>query len=820
MNYENFDDMFRTAFGNDQIHPYEYQKEIAAKGFPDVLNVPTGAGKTAAAILGWVWRRQHYPEKTPRRLVYCLPMRVLVRQTWEKAILWLKKLQLLGGSLELDGEHIKKYDPFANPDESNKIRVHLLMGGEADRDWDRYPEHDAILVGTQDMLLSRALNRGYAMSRYRWPVQFALLNNDAFWVMDEVQLMGVGLKTSLQLQAFREKEFKSFGPVKSMWMSATVDANALKTIDFSKDITPRQLPDKDLAPGGPLAKRMNAVKLVQPAGIDYAQKGYEKEIAAFIKANHKPGTRTLVVINTVKRAQAIYKALKNSWKKSESKPEMVLIHSRFRQPEKDKHLATLLAAPTGEGTIAIATQVIEAGVDVSVKTLITELAPWESMVQRFGRCNRKGEYNFGSIIYLEPTQKQAAPYDYKDFELTLKVLDSLPQTVLDSNEAQDYMGKNASPTSLKQAQYLPPEQEPMDILRKRDLLDLFDTTPDLTGMDTDVSRFIRDTNETTCMVAWMDVSKAGPAPNVKPTKSEICPVLINDANKFIKNLDKHNAWAWDHLQKEWGPVKHVRPGQIIILPDAAGGYDPEYGWTGAKPKKGKKVEPVTVESDSIQITGYDQDSYKNSTNQWQTIAEHTSEVVARLKTFLNHLNITDPKLIYELETAARWHDAGKAHDVFQEAIKASGTHPSSNKQWAKSPGKFIRYTRKGFRHELASALAALENDQSDLVAYLAATHHGKVRLSIRALPDEPPPDNNTKGYFARGIWDGDPLPTTDLGGGITMPKTKLDLSYMKLGNGPKGPSWVSRMVAILDDFGPFRMAFLEALLRTADWRAS
>ena len=62
------------------------------------------------------------------------------------------------------------------------------MGGEEKTDWDIYPEREAILIGTQDMLLSRALNRGYGMSRYRWPMHFGLLNNDALWVMDETQL--------------------------------------------------------------------------------------------------------------------------------------------------------------------------------------------------------------------------------------------------------------------------------------------------------------------------------------------------------------------------------------------------------------------------------------------------------------------------------------------------------------------------------------------------------------------------------------------------------------------------------------------------------
>ena len=55
------------------------------------------------------------------------------------------------------------------------------MGGEDSGEWDIHPEREAILIGTQDMLLSRALNRGYGMSRYRWPMHFGLLNNDALW---------------------------------------------------------------------------------------------------------------------------------------------------------------------------------------------------------------------------------------------------------------------------------------------------------------------------------------------------------------------------------------------------------------------------------------------------------------------------------------------------------------------------------------------------------------------------------------------------------------------------------------------------------------
>src|SRR5690606_11380774 len=108
----------------------------------------------------------------------------------------------------------------------------VLMGGEPldvdEKEWDIHPEADTILIGTQDMLLSRALNRGYGMARARWPMHFGLLNNDALWVMDETQLMGVGVRTSAQLEGLRHKLGTALG-CSTWWASATIDSRLLVT---------------------------------------------------------------------------------------------------------------------------------------------------------------------------------------------------------------------------------------------------------------------------------------------------------------------------------------------------------------------------------------------------------------------------------------------------------------------------------------------------------------------------------------------------------------------------------------------------------------
>ena len=114
------------------------------------------------------------------------------------------------------------------------VSVHVLMGGtESDAEpWYLYPERPTILIGTQDMLLSRALNRGYAASRFHWPIDFGLLNNDSLWVFDEPQLMASGVSTSAQLAGLRQS-LKTFGACPSIWMSATLEPSWLDTVDFA-----------------------------------------------------------------------------------------------------------------------------------------------------------------------------------------------------------------------------------------------------------------------------------------------------------------------------------------------------------------------------------------------------------------------------------------------------------------------------------------------------------------------------------------------------------------------------------------------------------
>jgi CRISPR-associated endonuclease/helicase Cas3 len=304
--------------------------------------------------------------------------------------------------------------------------------------------------------------------------------------MDEVQLMGNGLATTAQLQAFR-RMFTTVAPVRSLWMSATMNEDWLSTVDFenSLDASGGKISLDADRRGELFRKRFEASKPIAKADFTINDDG--KAVAAFVKDNHAAATLTLVVVNTVKRAQAIYAQLDKikSRKQSGLAADLVLLHSRFRQADRNRELSHLLAKPGEHGTIAVCTQVVEAGVDVSARLLVTELAPWSSLVQRFGRCNRYGEYKKGDIVWVPYAE---AADDKKVLPYTKEELHRAAERLVTLSDARP--------------QNLPSFKDPVSfthVIRRKDMVELFDTTPDLAGADIDVSRLSAKLTNTKCV---------------------------------------------------------------------------------------------------------------------------------------------------------------------------------------------------------------------------------------------------------------------------------------------------------------------------------
>lgn len=823
---------------NHSPHPWQQQLGKDETCCHRLLRIPTGFGKTAGVALSWLFHRVERDDRTwPTRLVFCLPMRVLVEQT-ERAIQeWIKKSGHTG-----------------------KVGVHVLLGGRKDNDWALEPEKPAILVGTMDMLLSRALNRGYSASRAWWPIDFGLMNSDALWVLDEVQLMDVGLATSAQLSAFREADTskRRVGrPNVCWWMSATMQPRWLETIDFSRSDPLKSLKDRVLTI--PESDRSGGLWEVRKTLKRRSDLTDGKPLVQDILHKHEAGTLTLVVVNTVKKALALFDELK---KNKGVKSEIVLIHSRFRGHERQE-LSKKLSKKIGpEGRIVVATQVIEAGVDISAKVLWTELAPWPSLVQRFGRAARRvGES--GNVIVFGQTpekDKDALPYSTDECRAAdadlQKLGDDCSPMSLESFEAS--LGESALKALYPYA--------PLHVIRRRDLDGLFDTTPDLSGSDLDISRYLRSGDEHDVRVFWRDLKDSDDRIS-KDTigdieRNELCPVPVFEFRKWLGE-NKIRARRLDHREKEWVPIEPHRivPGMTILLDAKAGGYDTERGWSGDK-KSSKPVDPLPKE-------GLSREKQRSTNDTWQTISEHGRAVERELRGMLDDLGV-DARLTHLCGLAARLHDWGKAHPEFQKKIDKQQSEFAEAKDLAKAPNdkwvKDKKNLRPGFRHELATAMAlfeflrraspdhpaliaplrelfdlmgtppepvAEENRvaldrgliaglvelkpiEFDLLVYLCCAHHGKVRCAWTTTADDQDSGKNR----VHGIEKDDSIPAIDIDD-TKLPEVRLDLSLAAMGANPRyGASWIERVDQLRQKFGPFELAFLEALLRAADMRVS
>lgn len=136
--------------------------------------------------------------------------------------------------------------------------------------------------------------------------------------------------------------------------------------------------------------------------------------------------KILIVCNQVKRAQSIYESFKEMF------PEIskMLIHSRFKR-ERRQVLETNLKNEyneSGEACIVVSTQVVEVSLDISFDLLVTECAPIDAMIQRFGRINRKRNFDtigkYKPIYVIKPSdeKKDCLPYSLDVLERSYDVL--------------------------------------------------------------------------------------------------------------------------------------------------------------------------------------------------------------------------------------------------------------------------------------------------------------------------------------------------------------------------------------------------------------
>ena len=820
MRFSNFTECFRRATRSegtpDGCDPYRYQVRLADEGFPDALRAPTGSGKTAV-VLAYVWRLLFHPDAsvraaTPRRLVVLLPSRTLVEQYEETVRGWLDRLGLL-----------------------DAVGVHVFMGGRdirsSQQDWRMNLHRPSIVIGTVDMGVSRGLARGYGAFRASYPIDFALIGNGALMMVDEVQLAPQATATLRQFAAF-QRELGTAEPSQLMIMSATIDERVLDTVD-----NPWQGADvlgiDESSESPELLRRMSAERTIR----EFPPVDKPKEFAAQIIERHQPDTLTLVVVNTVDAAVDAYREI---GKLTPDEPRL-LIHSQFRGVERKAQLEKLRGIAR-DGGIVVATQAIEAGVDIDARTLITEAAPWASVVQRAGRCNRAARYPAGEAVVHWREPAKGHPYDLEQVACAVGAL------------------RCAEGMSLTSAQLhrlgddIPPEDLELRILRRCDFRQLFDTTPDLTGNDIDISCYIRPDKDLDVQLAWIpngSIAQGKLATEI-PGQPLRCGVSMSRAKKLLNRKDirerrDQRAWTFSIQDDRWIPVRadQLRPQQLILVEAGLGGYSIEHGFDPAE----KQTLQDHVEAHDLRdattpesITG-SQDAGARG-NGWVTLHQHladTREQAEALAKVLRPAGI-DATHLHAAAVAGALHDLGKAHRDWARALLEANadTPPDDPEQlYAKSPGiaplrvrrqpkasgqeTVQSELRSGFRHELISVFMlrtdagrqvlidlGVEPELHPLVLYLIAAHHGHIRITARD-----PRYDGVDGLSFLGSVDKEPINAVTLPG-IELPESVVDHGIFR--SGPD--SWTANALALLERLGPFRLAYLETLVRMADWRAS
>lgn len=920
----------RLACGNNANLGNPTTLEAGTKCRSALIDIPTGCGKTAGIVFAWLWNRIILDKSDwPSRLVYCLPMRTLVNQTRKDLVSWLRNLQDHIDDLEIPSEAISDLRWL------NERSPILLMGGEENdtnkAEWDLYPERPAILIGTQDMVLSRTLNRGYSMSRYRWPRHFGLLNNDCLWVCDEIQLMGPGVATACQLEAFRCAPSDAIGPrglgsffssrSATWYASATTSEDILETREWRTVQRPAEfvlsLTDAERADTvSTIGLRRFALKTLEVHRdwhFGQAQPPDERvtdiitrhrSMVAALREHDAPGDiprRSLIICNRVDRAVGLYDGLRTKQNEGELQDvDIVLLHSRFRHPDRKAQADRLQSEQVQRfayGQIVISTQVIEAGVDVSSGILWTEVAPLSSIVQRLGRLNRSGEFGssgqatFGwtplaLVVGLELPHVPDKPKDKKeeaerkirarylpyDQLLCENARVTLPQLSGDASPAKLESIRNAIATSIERCPYS---------LQRHELLDFFDTDSNLSLGYTDVTPFVRGLDDDTDVYVLWREWEGNPNDHFRSDvgSDELCAVPISRLTGKDHGFPNwRRGWLW--LRSETGErhgnergkkgewisagAQGLSPGATLLLPRSAGGYDSNRGWTGN--------DDDNLIEDLFQAPEFpsDEDALCYLSHGWRSIADHVQDVRNLLRGILATLPtidfITDAEKQACLE-AALWHDIGKNHtdwrDAVVEALSGASIQPPVNHMplakfsLSDSPRlkdvdgnsltggelrreiyRLKKLFRPGMAHEIASALALRqrhiqnapdsrsansENKKQYLAQllseYLVMSHHGHVRKVLR---DEIPknPKEGKAVDIVRGVTEGDQLPAVMIEG-EELGCEAISVDCRRMGRDDDGyESYTRGVLRLLDEYGPFRLTYLEALLRAADSRAS
>lgn len=411
---EEFGDFFRAVHG---VNAFPWQVRLAemvcSKGWPATLDVPTGAGKTAAidiAVFHLALEADRGSARAaPLRILFVVDRRLVVDEAHERA----KKLAAaLAWSESRIVQHVAdRLRLLCERPERPLVVARLRGGAPRDPDWVRTPAQPAVIVSTVDQVGSRMFFRGYGVSDSMKPVHAGLVGADALLLLDEAHLSQPFVRSARDARTLQRKGPWSVdacpAPFVIVTLSATQTEKALALI------SPEDRAHPVLGPRLQRAKPTELI-LVKAALENAFVAEFVERAWMFSRLGGGPAQVVGVVVNRVRRARSVFESLRARLAdQGEPAGDVALLIGRSRPMDRDEMLKDLLPrmaaqrieSNTNRPLFVVATQCIEAGADLDFDALVTEVAPLDSLRQRFGRLNRMGRR-------IEPRASIVAAWDH------------------------------------------------------------------------------------------------------------------------------------------------------------------------------------------------------------------------------------------------------------------------------------------------------------------------------------------------------------------------------------------------------------------------
>jgi CRISPR-associated endonuclease/helicase Cas3 len=340
------------------------------------LSIPTGGGKTLASLR---YALIHAQEHEKQRIVYVVPFTTIIEQNAQEVRDVLK-----------DDENILEHH-------SNVVEDEQDNNAEGDEQYDglltkrtklklaRDNWDSPIIFTTLVQFLNVFYARGNRNTRRLHNLKHSVI------IFDEVQKVPTKCVSLFNeaLNFLKEKAHCSI-------LLCTATQPTLEHVRHSL----LKSPEGEIVP--------------QPAGVHKAFKRVEivdktnkpltnEQLAKWISANATAWGSTLVVLNTKTVVKKLYEGLKDG-----PLPVYHLSTSMCAAHRKERIKEIRALLEKGIPFICVTTQLIEAGVNISLKCVIRSLAGLDSIAQAAGRCNRHGEDELQNVYVIDHAEEKLA----------------------------------------------------------------------------------------------------------------------------------------------------------------------------------------------------------------------------------------------------------------------------------------------------------------------------------------------------------------------------------------------------------------------------